>query len=60
MSEQSPIQQELARLEFINDQLITELRYINSLLYAIGFPDGLSTVKTIAQEVLAEEGFQEF
>lgn len=60
MSAQSPIHKELARLEFINDQLITELRYINSLLYAIGFPDGLSTVKIIAQEVLAEDGFQDF
>ncbi len=48
-------EQQLARLESINDQLHAELEYMNSLLQAIGFPEGLTTIKAIAQEVLAEE-----
>ncbi|SYX08510.1 hypothetical protein C834K_0020 [Chlamydia poikilotherma] len=51
------IQQELARLEFINDQLRTELEYVNTLLCDIGFPEGLTTIKAIAKEVLTEDDF---
>ncbi|QXE26635.1 hypothetical protein HBN95_00380 [Chlamydia buteonis] len=49
------IQQELARLEFINDQLRTELEYVNTLLCDIGFPEGLTTIKAIAKEVLTDD-----
>lgn len=45
----------IARLESINDQLITELEYIDTLLHAVGFPEGLKTIKTVAQEVLDED-----
>ncbi|WP_201456510.1 hypothetical protein [Chlamydia sp. 17-3921] len=51
------IQQQLARLEFINDQLRTELEYVNELLCTLGFPEGVSTIKAIAQEVLSDEDF---
>lgn len=51
------MQQELARLEFINDQLLTELHYVHTLLCDIGFPEGLATIKAIAKEVLTEEDF---
>lgn len=53
------LHQQLARLESINDQLTTELGYVNALLCAIGFSEGLTTVKAIAQEVLAEDEAQE-
>lgn len=51
------VQQELARLEFINDQLLTELHYVHTLLCDIGFPEGLVTIKAIAKEVLTEDEF---
>ncbi|MBQ8498852.1 hypothetical protein [Chlamydia sp.] len=55
MDRLSQVHQELARLEFINDQLQSERAYIHNLLCAIGFPEGLKTIAAIANEVLAEE-----
>lgn len=45
----------IAYLEFINDQLLTELRYVDKLLRIVGFPHGLETVKTAAKEVMRRE-----
>jgi hypothetical protein len=45
----------IAYLEFINDQTITELRYIDKLLRIVGFPNGLETVKSAAHEVMRKE-----
>lgn len=44
----------LAYLEFINDQLTAELRYIDEVMRAIGFSDGLNTVKSAAEELLEQ------
>jgi hypothetical protein len=41
---------ELARLESLNDQLITELRYTDNLLRAVGFCQGLRSLKQAAEE----------
>jgi hypothetical protein len=57
----------VAYLEFVNDQLLSELRYVDKLLQVVGFPQGLETVKSAAHEVLAfdedwegeEEGVEE-
>lgn len=57
--ENKALEKKIARLEFINDQLATELRYIDNLLKVIGFPDGLETIKSAAEEV-AEEEKEEF
>lgn len=57
--ENRALEKKIARLEFINDQLATELRYIDNLLKAIGFPEGLETIKSAAEEV-AEEEKEEF
>jgi hypothetical protein len=50
--------QELQRrereLEFINDQLTTEVEYLNKLLKSIGFPNGLQSAKEVAEELLSE------
>ena len=46
----------LAYLEFENDQLITELHYVDRLLRAVGFTDGLTTVKQAAHELVEQEG----
>lgn len=53
------LQQKLAYLEFVNDQLSCELEYVDKLLRTIGFPEGLETIKSAAQEVIEEEDFSE-
>ena len=49
------ILQKIAYLEFANDQLSTELHYVDKLLRAVGFTDGLTTVKQAAKELFEEE-----
>lgn len=48
--------EKLAYLEFVNDQLSTELHYVDKLLRTVGFSDGLTTVKQAALELREEEG----
>jgi len=47
------LQSKLARLESINDQLQTEITQVDALLRAVGFEEGLSTLKTAAVEYIA-------
>lgn len=42
----------IARLESINDQLRTEVAYVDHLMRLIGFSGGLVTVKATASEIL--------
>jgi len=49
----------IARLEFQNDQLVTELEYVDSLLRTAGFTEGLESVKKAAQEISDCEYWQE-
>jgi len=42
----------LAKLETINDQLAAELHYIDQLARALGFAEGLKTLKSAALEML--------
>lgn len=44
----------LAYLEFVHDQLTTELQYIDMLLRSLGFPMGLESAKAVAQQILEE------
>lgn len=44
----------VARLEFIHDQLSTELTYVDHLLKVVGFPNGLESAKSIAEELVRE------
>lgn len=53
------LEKKIAYLEFVNDQLLTEIQHIDHLLRAIGFPDGLQTIKNAAQEVIEEEDLTE-
>ncbi len=53
------LQKKLAELEFTNDQLMSELRYLDGLMRSIGFSDGLATVKATAREILEREGEEE-
>ncbi len=49
------ILEKIAYLEFVNDQLTTELQYVDRLLKSVGFTDGLTTVKQAAKELFEEE-----
>lgn len=42
----------IALLESVNDQLSTEVVYVDHLMRLIGFSEGLMTVKATAQEIL--------
>lgn len=48
-------EKKIAYLEFVNDQLTSEIHYVDRLLKLIGFPEGLETIKSAAQEVIEEE-----
>ena len=50
------LEKKVAYLEFVNDQILSEIHYVDRLLKLIGFPDGLETIKNAAQEVMEEEG----
>lgn len=42
----------IAVLETINDQLSTEVQYVDRLMRNLGFSEGLATVKLSAQEII--------
>lgn len=42
----------IAVLESINDQLATEVNYVDHLMKILGFAGGLTTVKETAQEII--------
>ena len=42
----------IAVLESVNDQLKTEVDYVDHLMKLLGFSEGLSTVKATAKEIL--------
>lgn len=45
------LERKIAGLESMNDQLATELAYIDQLMRDIGFTHGLETVKATAKEI---------
>ena len=49
------LRQRLAHLESVNDQLATELSYVDTLMRKLGFSDGIETVKASAEELMEEE-----
>ena len=42
----------ISRLESANDQLESEIIYIDNLLRSVGFPQGLASAKEVAMELL--------
>ncbi len=42
----------IAKLETINDQLAAEIQYLEKLTRALGFAEGLKTLKAAALEML--------
>ncbi len=45
----------IGALESLNDQLISELRYVDELMRQIGFSEGLKSVKETAAEIIEEQ-----
>lgn len=45
----------IAALESLVDHLKTELSYLNKLMKACGFPEGIATLKMTAEELLKEQ-----
>lgn len=45
----------ISELESLNDQLLSELRYLDDLLKEIGFAEGLKTLKYAAKEIIEED-----
>lgn len=52
------LMKKIAVLESINDQLSTEVEYVDRLMRMLGFSEGLLTVKSTAQEIL-DKGYLE-
>ncbi len=50
MTEQE-LQDKIAYLESLNDQLEAELSYVDELMRLIGFAEGLATVKDTAKDI---------
>jgi hypothetical protein len=48
------LKKKIARLEFMHDQMTTELIYVDHLLQNVGFPRGLASAKEVALELLEE------
>ena len=51
----------ISELESINDQLQTEIRYLDKLLREVGFEHGLKTLKHAAKELIDQDkhGYEE-
>lgn len=43
----------IAKLESVNDQLVSELNYLETLTRELGFAEGLKTLKEAAKEMIA-------
>ncbi len=48
------LKRRICELESINDQLSTEIRYLDQLLRKVGFEEGLKTLKWAALELLQQ------
>jgi hypothetical protein len=48
------MQKKIAYLESINDQLSTEVTYVDQLMKMVGFAGGLITMKATAEEIIAK------
>ncbi|MGZ3732593.1 MAG: hypothetical protein ACXU9U_02490 [Parachlamydiaceae bacterium] len=51
MATKKTLEKKLAKLEFIHDQLITELTYVDRLMQLVGFAGGIAALKATAQEL---------
>ena len=45
----------ISELESLNDQLISELRFLDELLRKVGFIEGLKTLKSAAEDLIRQD-----
>ena len=57
--ENNELLKKIGKLEFINDQLLKELEYLNELVKQIGFEEGLKTLKKAAIDLIEENSFED-
>lgn len=57
--EMRELEKKIAYLEFVNDQLMSEIYHVDQLLKDFGFADGLSTIKSAIQEVSEDDSGEE-
>jgi len=55
VSREEQLKRRISELESINDQLLSELRYLDELLKEVGFEEGLITLKYAALELLEQD-----
>lgn len=55
---QQDLLKKIAVLESINDQLTTEVEYVDRLMRVLGFAEGLASVKHTAEAII-ENGYLE-
>jgi len=55
MPEKETLLKRISELEFMNDQLLSEIRYLDGLMREIGFEEGLKTLKVAANEILEQD-----
>ena len=55
MNENEKLLKKISELESLNDQLLAELRYLDSLLKKTGFVEGLKTLKVAALEMIDQD-----
>ena len=54
MKNKEHLEKRISELESLNDQLISEINYLNKILKKIGFDKGISTLKFAAEELLEQ------
>lgn len=42
----------IANLESLNDQLVTEVTYVDHLMRLVGFSEGINGIKATAEEII--------
>jgi hypothetical protein len=55
MNIEEQLKKRISELETINDQLLTEMEYLNWLLKEVGFEEGIATLKFAAEELLEQD-----
>lgn len=49
------LRKRISELESLNDQLQSEIRYLDDLLKEAGFEEGLKTLKEAVQEIIDQD-----
>jgi hypothetical protein len=55
MATKEQLLKKMAKLESMNDQLLSELSYVDHLMRCVGFANGLETVKATARELIDQD-----